>query len=109
MIIASPLGLRLAIEKDRDSDFLSSIEILIADQLDVMSMQNWEHVEFVMEKINKIPKEAHDADFSRIKQWYLDGQAPFLRQTVLLSAYDMPELRKMTRGCLLYTSDAADE
>lgn len=100
VIIASPLGLRLAIEKDRDSDFLSSIEILIADQLDVMSMQNWEHVEFVMEKINKIPKEAHDADFSRIKQWYLDGQAPFLRQTVLLSAYDMPELRKMTRGLL---------
>lgn len=100
VIMATPLGLRLAIEKDRDSDFLSSIEVLIADQMDVMAMQNWEHVEFVMRHLNQIPKEAHDADFSRIKQWYLDGLAPLLRQSVLLSSYDTPELRRLVRSSL---------
>jgi U3 small nucleolar RNA-associated protein 25 len=100
VIIASPLGLRLAIEKDRDSDFLSSIELLVADQLDVMLMQNWEHVDFVMQHMNKIPKEAHGADFSRIKQWYLDSLSPYLRQTVLLSSFDSPEIRKLARHSL---------
>ncbi len=42
VIVASPLGLRLGMEKDKgDSDFLSSIEMVIVDQTDVISMQNW--------------------------------------------------------------------
>ena len=49
VIVASPLGLRLVIEErggeEGGADFLSSIEVVIADQLDVMLMQNWEHVE----------------------------------------------------------------
>ncbi|KAN0060322.1 rRNA-binding ribosome biosynthesis protein utp25 [Thecaphora frezii] len=93
VIVASPLGLRLIIEKERDSDFLSSIELLVADQMDVMSMQNWDHVQFVLSHLNQIPKQAHDTDFSRVKQWYLDGKAGLLRQSVVLSAYDFPELR----------------
>lgn len=95
IVIASPLGLRLLIEKERDADYLSSIEIVIADQLDVMLMQNWEHVKFVMERLNHIPKEAHDTDFSRVKPWYLDGHASLLRQTILLSSFDAPEFRQL--------------
>ena len=63
IIIASPLGLRMSIEKEkyvalslssphvfipdvgRNFDFLSSIEILVADQLDSLTMQNWEHTQ----------------------------------------------------------------
>jgi len=44
-IVASPLGLKMAAEKERSTDLLSSIEICIADGLDVMQMQNWEHVQ----------------------------------------------------------------
>lgn len=45
LVIASPLGLRMAIEKDGNADFLSSIEVLVVDQVDVMTMQNWDHVQ----------------------------------------------------------------
>ncbi|CAO1631749.1 unnamed protein product [Sympodiomycopsis kandeliae] len=94
-IIASPLALRLAIEKDRDSDFLSSIEVLVVDQMDVMTMQNWDHLQFVMSHLNKIPKQSHDTDFSRVKHWYLDDRAANLRQSVLLSSLDGPEMRSL--------------
>ncbi|KAI0256360.1 digestive organ expansion factor [Lactifluus subvellereus] len=93
IIIASPLGLRMSIEKEGNFDFLSSIEILVVDQVDVLTMQNWEHTQFVFSHLNQLPKESHDTDFSRIKSWYLDGHAPYLRQTVLLSAYETPETR----------------
>jgi hypothetical protein len=45
IVVGSPLGLRMSIEKEKSADFLSSIEIVVADQLDAMSMQNWEHVQ----------------------------------------------------------------
>ncbi len=48
IIMASPLGLRMIIggdgDKDRDYDYLSSLEIIIADQMDVYLMQNWDHL-----------------------------------------------------------------
>lgn len=95
VIIASPLGLRMSIEKEKNFDFLSSIEILVADQLDSLTMQNWEHTQFVFSHLNQLPKESHDTDFSRIKPWYLDGHAAYLRQTVLLSSYETPEIRSL--------------
>lgn len=64
---------------------MSSIELLVVDQMDALTMQNWDHVKFVMSHMNKLPKESHDTDFSRIKPWYLDGQyvSPLLKIFVI--------------------------
>ncbi|KAK8854697.1 hypothetical protein IAR55_003436 [Kwoniella newhampshirensis] len=95
ILIASPLGFKMAAEREDSTDLLSSIELCVVDGVDVMQMQNWEHVQFIFSNMNKIPKSPHGCDFSRVKPWYLESQAQYLRQTILLSRYDTPEGRAL--------------
>ena len=63
-------------------------------------VQNWAHVAEVVELVNRLPKAAHDTDFSRVRPWYLDGAARQLRQTAVLSAHPAAELSALiSRSC----------
>ncbi|CAM0957227.1 unnamed protein product [Alopecurus aequalis] len=100
IIVASPLALKLKIDggedikkkgraKENDSDFLSSIEIVVVDHADVISMQ--------------LPSKEHVANVMRIRPWYLDQHARYYRQTIILSSYLTPEMNALFNGsCLNY-------
>ncbi|KAG8770445.1 rRNA-binding ribosome biosynthesis protein utp25 [Ceratobasidium sp. 428] len=95
VIIASPLGLRMGIEREGPPDFLSSLELVLIDQLSCLTMQNWTHLTHILELCNVLPKEAHGADFARVREWCLDGHSAYLRQTIMLSAFETPQIRAL--------------
>ena len=103
IIFASSLGLTQAIngtsKQDKttqsDSDFLSSIEIAILDNATAIQMQNWRHVEHIFARLNLLPNDSHGCDFSRVRTWYLDGNAKHLRQTIILSDFLTPEINSL--------------
>ena len=96
LIIASPLGLKMAIttdnEEDGDADFLSSIEVLVSIRSDVMLMQNWDHVVHLMDRLNQQPKSSTRTDFSRVRNYLLMGQASRWRQFIMVSHFSDPHL-----------------
>ncbi|KAJ0592129.1 putative digestive organ expansion factor, predicted [Helianthus annuus] len=108
MIVASPLGLidkieTAVVEKEKDVDYLSSIEVLIIDHADVILMQNWDHVPPVIEQLNHIPSKQHGTDIMRIRPWYLDGQARFYRQSIVLASHVHPDINNLFNNyCLNY-------
>ncbi|CCJ30737.1 unnamed protein product [Pneumocystis jirovecii] len=98
IILASPLGLRLLIDekgKKKNRDYLSSIEITIIDNANALQMQNWEHVSYIFDNLNVLPNEAHECNFSRVRNWYLDGNSKFLRQTLIFAQYLTPEINSL--------------
>ncbi|KAG8443706.1 hypothetical protein GDO86_009034, partial [Hymenochirus boettgeri] len=112
IIIASPLGLRTIIgtdgEKNRDFDFLSSIELLIIDQTDIFLMQNWEHVLHLMAHLNLQPTESHGVDFSRVRMWNLSNWAQYYRQTLLFSSLQEPQINSLfNKHCFNYSGQVA--
>ncbi|XP_047316686.1 U3 small nucleolar RNA-associated protein 25 [Impatiens glandulifera] len=100
IIIASPLGLITKIgeaesDKEKDVDYLSSIEVLVIDHSDVIAMQNWSHVNTVVEHLNCLPSKQHGTNIMRIRPWYFDGHARFYRQTIILGSYLNPDMNAL--------------
>lgn len=99
ILIASPLGLRLIIgapgEKDREYDFLASIELLILDQMELLLAQNWDHLLYMFDHLHLQPQSRQNTDFSRVRSWCLNGWSKYYRQTLLFSSYDLPEFRSL--------------
>ncbi|XP_010464491.1 PREDICTED: U3 small nucleolar RNA-associated protein 25-like [Camelina sativa] len=108
MIIASPLGIVTAIgkkedKKEQDVDYLSSIEVLVIDHADVMSMQNWKHVDTAVKQLNRLPSKPHSTNIMRVRPLYLDGHARFYRQSIFISSYLTAEMDSLfNHHCLNY-------
>nr|XP_043628614.1 U3 small nucleolar RNA-associated protein 25 [Erigeron canadensis] len=108
MIVASPLGLITKIgeaeaEKEKDVDYLTSIEVLIVDHADVITMQNWSHVNTVVEQLNHRPSKLQGTDIMRIRPWYFEEQARFYRQTIILGSHVNPDINALFNNhCLNY-------
>ena len=104
IIIASPLGVKLAKNSDGDKqekiyDFLSSIEILLVDFSEVFIYQNIDHLEEVLGILNKIPKSNQNiVDINRIKDNYKDNYSIYLRQTIFVSHFKNIELEFLIKN-----------
>ncbi|XP_054821182.1 LOW QUALITY PROTEIN: protein NUCLEOLAR FACTOR 1 [Prosopis cineraria] len=97
IIVASPLCLVNKIDeaksdKEKDVDYLSSIEVLIVDHADVIAMQDWSHVHTVLERLNCLPSKQPGTNVMRIRPWYLDDYAKFYRQTIILGFYSNQDI-----------------
>jgi U3 small nucleolar RNA-associated protein 25 len=87
-------------EKERDFDFLSSIELCIVDQAESLLMQNFEHVSHIFAHMNRLPTKPQNTDISRIRSWSIEGLARFFRQTAIFSSFFTPELKALfSRKC----------
>ncbi|KAI8107879.1 hypothetical protein M9435_002906 [Picochlorum sp. BPE23] len=114
ILVASPLALATKLEegsKSKDepdpSDLLSSIEIVLTVRVDVLLMQNWQHVIRIFDTLNSIPKQQHDTDIMRIRDWYIDGKAKYYRQNIILGSFQSPEIKSlMSNYCMNHSGMA---
>lgn len=110
IIVASPLGLRMILSdqggdnadddsedsdsnnKKGNSDYLSSIEICLLQHSEMILMQNWDHVNEILSLLNKDPVNNNGTDFSRVRNYLLDGQGARWRQLILSTKFWDPVL-----------------
>ena len=97
IIVASPLGLKMLLAPDEDgkegdSDFLSSIEICLFQNADILMMQNWDHANDILSTLNEEPKKNNDTDFSRVRRYLLEGQGTQWRQLIISTDFVDPQI-----------------
>lgn len=107
IIFASPLGLMRTVttgggnanesdsKKKHDTDFLSSVEVVIVDHATALEQQNWSHMDYVLSQLNLLPQESHGCDFARVRHSYLNDQSKYLRQTIIFAAYLTPSIQSL--------------
>uniref|UniRef100_A0A914P1U7 UTP25 NTP hydrolase-like domain-containing protein n=1 Tax=Panagrolaimus davidi TaxID=227884 RepID=A0A914P1U7_9BILA len=98
VLVCSPLGLRMIVgeegEAEREVDFLASIEIIIIDKTNQILMQNWEHLQHILDETNGMPSKL-EVDISRVRHWSLQNLGKIYRQTILFSDYNFTELHAL--------------
>ena len=101
IVLASPLGVRRVAggpgDRERDYDWMSSVELCVVEGADMLQQQNWEHVTNAFGLINATPLADHGVDFSRVREWVLAGRGRAFRQTLILSRMFTPELSALAR------------
>lgn len=99
ILISSPLGLRMIVgasgDSERDYDFLSSLEVLVLDQMELFFAQNWDHLLHVLDHMHLQPQQTRNTDFSRVRGWCLNGFSKFYRQTLMFASHELPEFRSL--------------
>eukprot|EP01100_Stratorugosa_tubuloviscum_P008813 TRINITY_DN367_c4_g1_i2.p1 TRINITY_DN367_c4_g1~~TRINITY_DN367_c4_g1_i2.p1 ORF type:complete len:369 (+),score=103.02 TRINITY_DN367_c4_g1_i2:147-1253(+) len=98
IIIASPVGLILTMQeqKEFDCDFLSSIEMVILERADIMMhMQNPNHLEQILSYLNRYPKSTNDTNFTRVRGYTLSGKSCEYCQTIIYSPFLSGEINKI--------------
>ncbi|KAH7648525.1 hypothetical protein FG379_000550 [Cryptosporidium bovis] len=105
IILASPLGLRMAIGNNEDSSgtgillSLSSIELCLVYGGDIINMQNWDHLLDVFNMMNRIPKKSlGNCDIRRVYQAHLDERSREFRQTMIISSCRIEDLNSLFRN-----------
>ena len=83
LILASPLALR-QLEEKRGFDYLSSIEIGIIYGMDMICMQNVDHLRGVVDALNHTISRDRNTDFSRLREYYLSDFQKYMRQTIFV-------------------------
>lgn len=58
IVVASPLAIKMAAERERSTDYLASIEVCVVDGADVLAMQNWDHVQVSTHRATEPPSGA---------------------------------------------------
>lgn len=116
LILASPLGLRLQDQKRKPAttnqettedetsaqrpsprvsfDYLSSVDVIACLGVDIMLMQNWQHLDLLLSACNQLPRQPPaGVDFSRVRMCLLDDLGSSFRQLIVTSAYPDPEIQ----------------
>eukprot|EP01065_Artemidia_motanka_P029862 TRINITY_DN35926_c0_g1_i1.p1 TRINITY_DN35926_c0_g1~~TRINITY_DN35926_c0_g1_i1.p1 ORF type:complete len:760 (+),score=246.67 TRINITY_DN35926_c0_g1_i1:68-2347(+) len=100
IMFASPLGIAFTMKKNakQGADFLSSAEVVIADQADCLLMQNFQWTRDAFSNLNSQPRSVTDsADINRIHRWLLDGDGRRMRQVAVFSRVTDAELNSLFR------------
>ena len=106
IIVASPLALRMVtglksddkaniLEKSADTDFLANVEFLVLDQAEAFVFQNMDHLDELLEALNKKPKKLTQInDITRLKEIYShslpkqqQSYCSLFRQTIVISKF----------------------